>query len=161
MRDNAVTRPMLGHRLTPKRRPNAGRHTKDSMMVDELFPRLLVALKGHSAQLCALYALLYRHGAHHDVAVSYRDFTSLNPMLTRMTAVRALADLVALGLVSEHRDPNVPPNNPRRYRVHMDRLEALVRQPLPEAVVIPGITPIPALDELAERLSHSEQEDSE
>ncbi|WP_255553106.1 hypothetical protein [Denitromonas iodatirespirans] len=42
----------------------------------------------------------------------------------------------------------------------MDRLEALLRQPLPEAVVIPGITPIPALDELARRLDQP-QEDSE
>ena len=131
------------------------------MSQHELFPRLFWRLGGNHSQTSVLYALLHRHAGKHEVPLSWRDISAHCPVLTRMTVARALADLVTLGLVSEHRDPNVPPNMPRRYRVHMDRLEALLRQPLPEAVVIPGITPIPALDELAERLGHCEQEDSE
>lgn len=126
-------------------------------MRPETFARILFALDGRTSHASVLYALLYRHAASRDVPLSWNEIASLSPGLKRLTAVRALADLVALGLVSEHRDPNVPPNTPRRYRVHMDRLEALLRQPLPEAVVIPGITPIPALDELAKRLDQPQE----
>ena len=115
-----------------------------------VFCRLLVQFNGRMLHANVLTVLLYRHAADAFESMTYREIGSLCLANAKNSVSRALDDLIAMGLVEQRYEFAT---SPRKYRVDMDRLEALLREPLPDVPVIPGITAIPAFDELAERLS--------
>ena len=121
------------------------------MTESEITVRLLWALRGNWAQLSVVCLLLYRHAAEHSVPLSWREAVRHCPWLSRMTVARALSDLADRGLLEARADPNAPSNAPRRYRVDIARLAALLAEPLPSGQVVPGLTPNPALAALGER----------
>ncbi len=115
-----------------------------------IYCHLLARFCGRVAHANVLTVLLYRHAGYGFEPLTYREISGLCMALGRDAVSRALDDLIAMGLVEQQFDFAT---SPRRYRVDMDRLEAVLREPLPDVPVIPGITPIPALQDLAERLN--------
>lgn len=115
-----------------------------------VFCRLLVHFKGRMLHANVLTVLLYRHAADGFESLTYREIGNLCLANEKNSVRRAIEELIDMGLVEQRYDFAT---SPRKYRVDMDRLEALLREPLPDVPVIPGITPIPAFDELAERLN--------
>ena len=119
-------------------------------MSSYIYCKLLSHLMGRVEHATVLSVLLYRHAGEEVATLTYREISALCMTVSRDRVSRTLDDLIAMGLVEQRYEFAT---SPRKYRVDMDRLEALLREPLPDVPVIPGITAIPAFDELAERLS--------
>lgn len=117
-----------------------------------LFPRLLLALQCNYTQAAVLCALLFRHAASTPIAISWAELAQQTPHTTRSTVSRAVAELVRLGLVLEVADESMPWNAPKKYKVPVEALAALLDAPMPDFPVLPGVTPIPALDAIAASL---------
>jgi hypothetical protein len=95
---------------------------------------------------CAvLFALLARQADLSFVKASQRDLSeSMAGCVSPRHVNRALSSLESIGLVERVAHPNTT----TRYRVAVPMLRALLATPLFQAEVIPGLTPLPALDRI-------------
>ena len=106
--------------------------------------RSLCALDGDYAAVVVLLALLQLHADRGFVRASYRKLGAQCAHLPFKVVERALRRLLAAGLLEARAQPNVAGS----YRVDAGALRDLISKPLPAALLIPGITPIPALQRL-------------
>jgi len=123
-----------------------------------VFAKLLHALDQNLAQTTVLLTVIHRHGTTHDIELSWSELAQLSPGLARSTAHRAMTALIQMGIVLDKTPETAHTNATRRFRVQIDKLRQLLQKPLPEAAVLPGITHIPALDELVVSISHNQPE---
>jgi hypothetical protein len=92
-----------------------------------------------------LFALLARQADLGFVKASQRDLSaSLSARISPRHVNRALATLESLGLV----ESKAHPNTTTRYRVNAAALRSLLATPVPPAEVVPGLTPLPALQRI-------------
>lgn len=135
--------PVTAGNSCPMRRPCA----VGNSCADLYFIRILDRLAGDYASAAVLYALLARQADLFFVPLSQRKLSALlGGRVIPRTVVRALASLEGYGLLERQEHPNTT----TRYRVRVEALHALLSTPLPEAEVIPGITPLPALARMFE-----------
>ena len=122
--------------------PNAVslRHSLES----DCLARLLYHLNGDYPAAEVLFVLLQMHASRGFVKASYRCLSERCANLPFKVAARALDRLATAGLISAVSQPKVVGS----YRVDAEALRRLLSQPLPEGVLIPGITPIPSLRNL-------------
>ena len=109
-----------------------------------LLARILCQLGGDYAASAVLFALLQMHADRGFVKASYRAVSERCADLPFKVAERAIKRLAAAGLIEVSTRPKVVSS----IRVDGDALYRLLSQPLPDVVLIPGITPIPALQRL-------------
>jgi hypothetical protein len=111
----------------------------------EFFVRLLHGLD-HDYSLCAtLIALLAMQADLGFVPASRRDIAgSMGCAISDRHIGRALHALEAQGLIERRSHPNTT----TRYRLILPALRSLLDTPMIEAEVIPGLTPLPALERL-------------
>ena len=112
-------------------------------------PEFLVALLnrlGQDYSLCAvLFALLAQQADLDFVQVSCRELSaSTGGAVLHRTTLRALATLETIDLVERQ----VVSKKDVRYRVDADALHSLLARPVAPAPVIPGLTPLPALQRI-------------
>ncbi len=109
------------------------------------FVGLFHALEFDFPKTAVFYALLARNADLHFVGASKRDLSAaLGCCVSDQHVWRSLRDLQALGLI----ESKTHPNTTTRYRVLVPALRDLLATPLSEADVIPGLTPLPALDRM-------------
>ena len=109
------------------------------------FVRLLNALEFDFARSAVLYALLIRQADLGFVKASKRDLSAaLGCCLSDRHVWRALNALESLGFIESKSRRNTT----TAYRVLLPALLDLLATPLSEAEVIPGLTPLPALDRI-------------
>lgn len=109
------------------------------------FVRLLTALDFDFPKAAVLYALLIRQADLGFVKASKRDLSAgLGCCVSDRHVWRALIALEGLGLIESKSHPNTT----TRYHVRIPALRDLLATPLSEADVIPGLTPLPALDRM-------------
>ena len=130
----------------PERHSVTGRNTVPVRHSDpgRFLAHVLCALGGDYAAAAVLLALLQLHADRGFVKASYRALGAQCAKLPFKVVERALRRLASAGLVEARSQPNVVGS----YRVDAEALRALIATPLPENVLIPGITPIPALQRL-------------
>jgi DNA-binding MarR family transcriptional regulator len=139
MADATVPAGQLGPALTG----NAAGQTGPG--AGEFFARLLHGLD-HDYPVCAtLIVLLSMQADLGFVPASRRDIAAaLGCAVSDRHIGRALQALEAQGLVERRSHPNTT----SRYRVIRHALRALLEAPTIAAEVIPGLSPLPALDRL-------------
>ena len=101
---------------------------------------------GHDYLLCAvLFALLARQADVGFVKASQRDLsTSLGARVSPRHVNRARSTLESIDLIERQ----VVSKKEVRYRIDTDALRALLARPVASAEVIPGLTPLPALQRI-------------
>ena len=101
---------------------------------------------GHDYLLCAvLFALLARQADVGFVKASQRDLsTSLGGRVSPRHVNRALSTLESIDLIERQ----AVSKKEVRYRIDTDALRALLARPVASAEVIPGLTPLPALQRI-------------
>ena len=109
-----------------------------------LLARILCQLGGDYAASAVLFALLQMHADRGFVKASYRAVSERCADLPFKVAERAIKRLAAAGLIEVSIQPRVVTS----YRVDGGAFRRLLSEPLPEGVLIPGMTPIPALKRL-------------
>ncbi len=119
--------------------------------------RLLVHMEGHDERATVLSALLFRHASMVFVTLTYRHISALCLSTSKNTVMRSMGALIESGLVEQE---DALAATARRYRVDMDRLRKLLLAPLPDVRLLPGITPISALDELADECLDDTRKDA-
>lgn len=112
-------------------------------------PEFMVGLLyrlGQDYPTCAvLYALLARQAGFGFVKASRRDLSAaLCARVSPAHVDRVLATLESINLIERQ----VVSKKDVRYRVDADALRSLLAQPVSPAEVIPGLTPLPALQRL-------------
>ena len=109
-----------------------------------LLARILCQLGGDYAASAVLFALLQMHADRGFVKASYRAVSERCADLPFKVAERAIKRLAAAGLIEVSTRPKVVSS----IRVDGDALHRLLSRSLPDVALIPGITPIPALQRL-------------
>ena len=110
----------------------------------DVLARILCQLGGDYSAATILFSLLQMHADRGFVKASYRALSERCAHLPFKVAERAIKRLAAAGLIEVSIQPRVVTS----YRVDGDAFRRLLSEPLPEGVLIPGMTPIPALKRL-------------
>lgn len=138
---------MLVGQLGPMLNPYSLGHFGPPKKIDAsaFFVRLLNVLDFDFPKAAVLYALLFRQADVGFVQASQRDLSAaLGGCVSMRHTNRALHALENDGLIESKSHPNTT----TRYHVLVPALRELLATPLSRADVIPGLTPLPALDRM-------------